>query len=208
MKVNVILVLTLLFGVCWAAKKSEEFVPWKSTTKSLTIDIMPYKIDTDSNFSNKTMEIISKVFRNPAKGLNVEYKAAKKESVYLLITSHKKCIENRLKNVCHPGGVVVVCIKTKTTERIADATKLALEIYKTMMKAEEEKQKQEKIKKKAKDMKKDSDEDVSDDQNEDEESEEEKPKKEETRKKVKDIKKDSSEDFSGDQDEDEESEEN
>jgi hypothetical protein len=128
MKVINILLLTLIVGVCWASP-ADNLVPWTPTTTKV-IHNVPYKIDTNANFSNATMSSVKTNLRHPSRSLDVKYVEAKDESSYLLITSYEKCIENRKNNFCHSGNIVLVCVETHSKEEIKSATKFALEMNK------------------------------------------------------------------------------
>jgi hypothetical protein len=118
-----IIFLTLLIGACWAA---DNLVPWTSTTE--VIPNIPYKIDAEANFSNGTLKSISINLKRPAKGLNIKYKKAENESIYLLITSLKKCVQDRMNDVNHPSRVIVVCLETHSKKELYTATRIAMEM--------------------------------------------------------------------------------
>jgi hypothetical protein len=135
MKVNILL-LTLIVGVCWAAP-ADNLVPWTSTTRTEVIQHVPYKIDSEVTFSNKTMKGINSVLNNKSKYSSWRYKEVEGESIYVLITSDNKCMENRVNNVILPSHVVIACIKSYARGEIHSATRTAVELHRRVFHPEE-----------------------------------------------------------------------
>ncbi|KAG5685081.1 hypothetical protein PVAND_014282 [Polypedilum vanderplanki] len=122
-----ILLIFFLFGVCFANK----LTPWSSQTQTKVIFNVPYKIDTDANFSNSTMKAIKSDLKSTAHKLNVVYKAVENESIYLLITSLEKCAENRLNNVNNPNNEIIICVdSSRSKSNLYISTLMGIEMNK------------------------------------------------------------------------------
>lgn len=125
---------------------ANNLVPWTSISELKVTYNVPYKIDAEANFSNRTMKTISSSLKRAAQKLSVKYKEHENETIHLLITSLKRCTEDRVNNISRPSTTILACMDDPYAN-IKAATRMAREMnrmkFHPEMKSDDEEENQE-----------------------------------------------------------------
>jgi hypothetical protein len=113
--------------------KSQEdglITPTVSWTKKQRKWQVPFKIDTQSNFTTEELTSIENELRAIGTKLNVTFKAPQYETYVVTISSVKQCVENLLQKVPQLYNEIPVCFdaKLKVASEISRAVAIGLQI--------------------------------------------------------------------------------